>query len=62
MMFFDSATTSEESDKENDASNNYQKNWSVEERVTQKVQVVAVNSLDDTSSNDQGKAGDLQFR
>ena len=62
MMFFDSATTSEESDKENDASNDNQKNWSVEERVTQKVQVVAVNSLDDTSSNDQGKAGDLQFR
>ena len=62
MMFFDSATTSEESDKENDASNNNQKNWSVEERVTQKVQVVAVNTLDDTSSNDQGKAGDLQFK
>ena len=62
MMFFDSATTSEESDKENDASNDNQKNWSVEERVTQKVQVGAVNSLDDTSSNDQGKAGDLQFR
>ena len=62
MMFFDSATTSEESDEENDASNNNQENWSVEERVTQKVQVVAVNSLDDTSSNDQGKAGDLQFR
>ena len=62
MMFFDSATTSEESDKENDASNDNQKNWGVEERVTQKVQVVAVNSLDDTSSNDQGKAGDLQFR
>ena len=62
MMFFDSATTSEESDKENDASNNYQKNWSVEERVTQKVQVVAVNTLDDTSGNDQSKAGDLQFK
>ena len=62
MMFFDSATTSEESDKENDASNDNQKNWGVEERVTQKVQVVAVNTLDDTSSNDQGKAGDLQFR
>ena len=62
MMFFDGATTSEESDKENDASNDNQKNWSVEERVTQKVQVVAVNTLDDTSSNDQGKAGDLQFR
>ena len=62
MMFFDSATTSEESDKENDASNDNQKNWSVEERVTQKVQVVAVNSLDDTSSDDQGKASDLQFR
>ena len=62
MMFFDGATTSEESDKENDASNDNQKNWGVEERVSQKVQVVAVNTLDDTSSNDQGKAGDLQFR
>ena len=62
MMFFDSATTSEESDKENDASNNYQENWGVEERVTQKVQVVAVNTLDDTSGNDQSKAGDLQFK
>ena len=62
MMFFDSATTSEESDKENDASNDNQKNWSVEERVTQKVQVVAVNTLDDTSGNDQSKAGDLQFK
>ena len=62
MMFFDSATTSEESDKENDASNDNQKDRGVEKRVTQKVQVVAVNTLDDTSSNDQGKAGDLQFR
>ena len=62
MVFLDGSTAAEKSDEENDASDNHQQNGSVEEAVAQKVQVVAVNSLDDTSSNDQGKAGDLQFR
>lgn len=59
MMFLDCPTTSKEGDKENDATNHDQKNWRVEEGITQKVQIVAINALDHASGNNQSQASDL---
>ena len=61
MMLFNGATASKEGNKENDTSNHHQQNGSVEERITQKVQIVAVNPLNDATSDDQWQASDLKL-
>ena len=59
-MFLDSPATSEKGDEKNDTANHYQQYRCVKKAITQKVQVVAVHSLDYATSNDQGKSGNLQ--
>ena len=59
-MFLDSPATSEKGDEKNDTANHYQQHRCVEKAITQKVQVVAVHSLNYATSNDQGKSGNLQ--
>lgn len=60
MIFLDCTAASEKSDEKYDATNHHQQNRSVEERITQKVQVVAVHALNDTTRDDQSEACDLQ--
>ena len=59
-MFLDSPATSKKGDEKNDTANHYQQYRCVKKAITQKVQVVAVHSLDYATSNDQGKSGNLQ--
>jgi hypothetical protein len=59
-VLLDGATTAEKGDKEDDTSHNHQEHRSVEKRVTQKVQVVAVDALDHAASDDQCQSSDLQ--
>ena len=60
MILLDSSATSKESDEEDDASNDHQQHWRVEELVTQKVQVLAVSALNDTASNDECQPSELE--
>ena len=59
-MFLDSPATSKKGDEKNDTANHYQQYRCVEKAITQKVQIVAVHSLDYATSDDQGKSGNLQ--
>jgi hypothetical protein len=61
-MLLDSPATSEKGDEKNDTANHYQQYRCVEKAITQKVQVVAVHSLDYATSNDQGKSGNQKYQ
>ena len=51
MVLLDCTTASEESNKENYASNNDEKDRSGEECISKEVQILAVSSLDNSSSD-----------
>ena len=53
MILLDCSTTSKESNKEDDASNNYEKDRGGKELVTKKVKILTVDSLDNPTSNDE---------
>ena len=60
MIFFDCTAASKECNEKYDATNNHQKNWSVEKWIAQEIQVVAINALNDTTRDDQSESCDLQ--
>ena len=60
MVLLDGAAAAEEGDAEDDASNHHQQHGRVEELIAQKVQVLAVSTLDHPTCNDQGQTGNLQ--
>ena len=60
MVLFDSAATSKKGDEECDKTNHYQKYRCIEKGITQKVQVVAIHSLDHATSDNQCQPRNLQ--
>lgn len=60
MVLLDGATTTEKGDEKYHTTHNDQQNRRVEEGVAQKVQIVAVNTLDHAASDDERQPGDLE--
>ena len=56
VALLDCTAASEESNKENYASNNDEKDRSGEESISKEVQILAVSSLDNSSSDDEEEA------
>ena len=60
MVLLDGTTATEECNKEDDAANNNQEDWGVEELVTKEVEVLGVGALDGAADDDEQQARQLE--
>ena len=61
MVLLDRAAAAKEGDKEDDAANDNEEDGSVEELVTEKVEILGIRSLDHSAGHDQEKSRKLNI-